>query len=118
MYPLAEFIHQVRSRAIRVVEEMERQGKVAASTFKPLEQLRVPEDFDSLASTMLDDSVRATAARLKAVTDDIVRKRNWSWCLMHPELDEHVMHPSRSMFSSTASVMAWIEKGVRWMMVR
>ena len=111
MYPVAEFVHQCRERAVKVVQEMERNGKVAAASFKPVERLRVPEDYDSLVTMMLDSTVRATASRLKQVTDELVRKRNWFWCLMHPELDEHIMHPSRSMCLPSAWSCGILAKG-------
>lgn len=111
MYPVVEFIHQCGSKCIKVLEAMERHGTVYGGTFKCTEGINVPEDWHQLAAELLDETIRPTSARVRAVADDIIRRRHWSWCLLHPELDDKYMHPSRSMHPSLFAADCYLFTG-------
>ena len=64
-------------------------------TFRPLERLYDPEDYRALAYLLRDESRPANAASLKADVRRLARARNWCWVLLHPELDDTILHPTR-----------------------
>jgi hypothetical protein len=64
-------------------------------TFRPLEQLYDPDDYRQLAYLVRDETRAANAASLKADVRRLVRARTWRWLLLHPDLDDSNLHPSR-----------------------
>lgn len=106
MYPAAEFALQCGEVAVEMVERMEHDGKVGPYTLKPMEPLVVPEDFHRVASQMLQHSTKATAMHLRDVCATVLRERWWTWCLLHPELADTHIHPTRSMLPLFTSFMA------------
>lgn len=97
MYPAAKFVQYCGMDAIEVCREMEKVGKVGAYSLKPLEAVTVPEDWQKIATQLLQPNVKATAARLKDIVTKTLMDRWWQWVLMHPELGPEHIHPSRSM---------------------
>lgn len=99
MQPLAELLKQCRDRAVEVVRKMEKTKRVVPNGFKPLEGFRVPEDYDTLVTKLLamaeDD--RINPDRMRKLAADILRNRWWTWILLHPEMPDDKVHPSRRM---------------------
>ena len=95
----SEFVLQCGQQTISVLERMEKHGKVTGYVLKPLEGLAVPEDWSKVAAQMLMPEHKATASRLRDVASTVIRDRWWVWILLHPDLGENYIHPSRSMFT-------------------
>jgi hypothetical protein len=70
---------------------------VGPGTFKTLERMYVPTDYDELLAEFMRDSAPATAAYFSSLVTKIVRRRNWTWILEHPELKDSDVHPTRRM---------------------
>jgi hypothetical protein len=96
MQPLAQWLVICGDEAAKVVERMESVArKVTPYTFKPLEQVVVPADWQELARAMLDDGAKATAQRLRDQATAVLRRRWWTWILLHPKAPEDDIHPTR-----------------------
>ena len=103
MGPVADMLMMVDDAAdvVKMVEKLEgrmgagRQVTVAPGTFKPLERMYVPEDYDELLAEFMKDGAPATAQYFTQLVGKIVRRRNWTWLLTHPDLKPSDIHPSR-----------------------
>lgn len=98
----AEFVTQCGQQCISVLERLEKQGKITGYSLKALEPLVVPEDWTRVASMMLMEEHKCTVSRLREVATSVIRERWWTWILLHPELTEVYIHPSRSMYPSSS----------------
>lgn len=87
--------------AIKMMETWPHGGsgekKLAVSTFRCLEAMYDAADFQELATSMRDESVKQTSSRLRSECARIVRARWWKWILMHPELKDNQVHAERSV---------------------
>ena len=102
MLPLAGVLLMCGDRALDVVRKLERSGKkVPATAFKIAEGLRVPADFDKVIADLLamaaDDKINPD--RLRKVTMEVLRHRWWTWHLLHPDMPNEYLHPTRRMSS-------------------
>ena len=103
MGPLADMLLLVNDPldVVKMVEKLEgRMGSgrhvvVSPGTFKTLERMYVPEDYEELLVTFDKDSTPATSAAFVQLVNRIVRHRNWTWLLTHPQLEDKDVHPSR-----------------------
>lgn len=103
MLPLANMIIKITDPhdIIPMLEKLEgrmgagRQVTVVPGTFKVLERMYVPADFDRLLAEFMKDSAPATVAFFTATVTKLVKERNWTWLLLHPELQDKDIHPSR-----------------------
>ena len=100
MLVVAEFVNQCDLAAVRVIGDLEDNGKVSGDLFKCMDQLSVLDDWQWVANLMQMPNIGATALRLREVTTSVVRERWWSWVLQHPELSDQHIHHSRSVFFS------------------
>ena len=96
--------------AVRQMERWpsgERDKRLTANTFRPLESLYDPADYRELTTLLRDDTVRQSASRLRAEVTRIVANRHWKWLLLHPGLKDSQIHPERrmSLYSTNDVVM-------------
>ena len=97
MFCAAELVHQCGARAIQLLTEMEAVGKLTGYTFKPLEPLVHPDDWQRVVSMMGSCGTKPTAMKLRECATIVVQERWWSWVLLHPDLGPEDIHPSRSV---------------------
>ena len=108
--PIAELLNHQGSRAIRMIEEMERVApnrKLTGHNFKVLQGISVPEDFHSIVTAMIDSTQKPTTDRLRQVATEIKQARWWEWMLQHPQLTDKYIHPSRSMCPHPSSLIVF-----------
>ena len=111
MYPVTNFIMATRQdglKAVQRVEDVVTSGRHPMSPYswKRLESLRVGEDFKELARKLNDPDLQPTIAVVNQVADGIIRHRWWSWILLHPDMPDSTIHPSRRMFCLSAVSLA------------
>ena len=96
MYSTVRWVIDAGETAVAAVQGLERAGaKVTASGLRSaLDNVVVPADHQELAREMGNEGFKATMVRLRTVSSTIVRRRWWSWHLMHPE-QEAFVHPTR-----------------------
>lgn len=97
MLNLGKWLLHSGHEVVHIVGTMEKgSSQLGPGSFKFLEPLKVPEDFQ-----ILTDAVRnldhLPVQRLKKEAEQIHRRRLWQWLLQHPDIPEHIIHPSRSM---------------------
>ena len=103
MSPLADMLLMVDDRqdVINMLERLEtktgagRPTHIHPGMFKCMERLYDPADYETLLAEFMKEGVAATAAEFQKIVNRIVRRRNWTWLLMHPELTDADVHPSR-----------------------
>ena len=88
---------RLRQRAIDLIAEMEKVDRVTPATYRCLESITVPQDYDVICSHMDPALGRPTAARLRVTTAQVLRDRNWKFVLLHPQLKGTHVHASRRM---------------------
>jgi hypothetical protein len=103
MVPVLDWVLVSGLDAITVVERMEKRssGKVVyvpPSTFKTMESVFCPEDYREITTDLLKDTVHVTASLVRDVISRVVRRRYWSWLLLHPQLSDKDIHTSRRVF--------------------
>jgi hypothetical protein len=91
-----EWLRRARERAVAVVKAMELNSRITLSTFKPLEQMRDPGDFNEVTSLM-EATARPTGQLFKTTVHKVLERRWWHWCLCHPQLGGDKIHESRRM---------------------
>ena len=97
---VADLVLIAGKRAINVMKAMEQGGTViGAGTFRPLETLYDPADFESVLG-QLELVKKPTTAKVKEVVASVAAARWWEWALLHPELGPDRVHPSRSVLRS------------------
>ena len=94
--PLVEWLRRSRERAVAVVKAMEANSRITLSTFKPLEQMRDPSDFNEVTSLM-EATAKPTGQLFKTTVHKVLERRWWQWCLCHPQLAGDKIHESRRM---------------------
>jgi hypothetical protein len=97
--PLAHLLNVCGERVVQMIAMMEKKKKVVPLAFKVTEGLRDPEDYDTLVTKMLAmaENDRINPDRLRHVAQDLLRKRWWHWILLHPQMPDDKVHPSRSV---------------------
>ena len=89
----------VWARAIQLLTEMEAVGKLTGYTFKPLEPLLHPDDWQRVVGMMGMCGTKPTAMKLRECASIVVKERWWSWVLLHPDLGPEDIHRSRSVLA-------------------
>ena len=112
MVPLMDWLLVCGADVISVIERMEKRssGKtvyVSPATFKSMESVFCPEDYREITSELLKDTVHVTASLVKEVISKVVRRRYWSWLLLHPQLTDQDIHPSRRVFTLSSIGMRY-----------
>ena len=105
----AEFVITCGKQGVAVLKRMEESGKISGYTLKPLESITVPEDWIRVAALMEMKEHKATASRLRDVASQVLRDRWWQWVLMHPELKDVYIHPSRRVFPFSPCIVVGCE---------
>ena len=98
--PMCSFVIHLRDRAVKLVEQMEALERVTLFTFRALEQISHPDDYNVVWRNMDPDNGRPTTARFRSIITEAVRNRNFTYILLHPGLAPSHVHPSRRMFLS------------------
>ena len=93
----AKLIIQCGDKGLQLFHEMEQCGRISPSTFRCCETLQVPEDMMQLCQRMDASNGKPTASKLREECSVIAERRWWSWCILHPDLPEQLVHPSRSV---------------------
>lgn len=83
-------------KIVNMLKVMEREAKPVPGSFKVVEQLSHPEDYQKLVNNYMEENKR-TVEKVRWHTERIVRERWWRWTLLHPDLGPDRIHPSRSM---------------------
>ena len=101
--PLLDFMLVCGQDVITIVERLEKRASGAVahippSLFKVLESMYDAADYRQLAEDLLNETVSLTASLVKEIAHRIIRRRYWVWLLLHPELTERDLHPSRRVF--------------------
>ena len=81
-------------KVVRGIEE--RKEKLAATSFRFLEALYVPQDYMDICDKMLGEK-HQTLGKFRDITNEVLQARWWHWNLLHPHNEMSVVHPSRSM---------------------
>ena len=89
---------RLRQRAIDLISEMEKVDRVTPATYRCLESVTVPQDYDVICSHMDPALGRPNAARLRVTTAQVLRDHNRKFVLLHPQLKGTHVHASRRMF--------------------
>ena len=105
MGPLSDMLMLVNDPAdvVKLIEKLEgrmgagRPATVTPGMFKVLERMYVPADYEELMAEFMKDATPSTASCFTALVTKIVRRRNWTWLLTHPELQDKDVHPTRRM---------------------
>ena len=105
MGPLTDMMLLVNdpTDVVKLVEKLEgrmgagRPVAIGPGTFKVLERMYVPDDFEEVLAEFMKDSTPATAATFVATVMRVVKRRNWKWLLEHPELKDSDVHTTRRM---------------------
>ena len=97
---VANFILVNGHRGVALVQKFE--GDMCAreltpGTFRVMEGLHVPEDFQEVCTT-LELQKKLSPGKLREMVNAVQLRRWLSWSLMHPELGADRIHPSRSVF--------------------
>ena len=101
----AGFIMRTGERGIRLIEEMERigEGKITGTTFRVMEGIADPEDYDNVLTDMDPGLGKPTVPRLRQVVQNVLQRRWWTWCLLHPGLTNSHIHATRRVCPSLCS---------------
>ena len=100
MMPIADWLLNAGEDVVECIRNLEKaagKGKVSPHAFKSLEMIYAEEDFQELTLQLKSSAIKATQTRLQSLVKRLVRQRWWSWLLLHPELDDADIHPSRRM---------------------
>ena len=100
MVPVADWCLHAKDEVVKIVARMEvgaggKAVRVAPNTFRCLEGMYVPQDYLDLTRELANEELKLTASRVKELATTIIRRRHWSWVLLHPELTAQDIHPSR-----------------------
>ena len=92
------------AEGLKMIEHMEAGGdRVSGNSFRVMEGIYVPEDY-----TKIVEKVRAgdnvNTSRMREVATEVLTERWWSWVLLHPDLPEDKVHPSRRVFFCLTTV--------------
>jgi hypothetical protein len=110
MGPLADMLANVDDRqdVINMLEKLEepktgagRPTHIHAGMFKCMERLYDATDYETLLAEFMKAGVGSTAQEFSKIVGKIVRRRNWTWLLEHPKLEDKDVHPTRSVFYPT-----------------
>ena len=109
MGPLAHMIIRLSDpkEIIPLLEKLEgrhgagRQVTLTPGTFRSLERMYVPEDFERLLADFMKESSPSTAAYFVSVVHKLVKDRNWTWLLLHPQLTDKQIHTTRRVLCSS-----------------
>ena len=95
----ATVIENVGEPVLRLLDKLEAHGvQLSGGLLRSVfEGLAVPEDQAKVVRQLENRQVKLTASILKETAAQIRDDRMWSWLLMHPQLGEDRVHPSRSM---------------------
>ena len=85
-------------KAVQLMQNMEENDRVLPLTFKAMEAVIDPADYEQIIADMDPELGHPLAAKLKAVTMSVLRRRWWHWLILHPAIKEDRLHPSRSVF--------------------
>ena len=93
----AYLILHTGAEGLTMITHMEGGGdRVTGNSFRILEGIYVPEDYVKIV-----DKVRSgdaiTTARMREIATEVLSERWWTWVLLHPDLPDDKVHPSRSM---------------------
>ena len=69
------------------------------------EGLTVPDDQLEVFRTMMECKHKTTASMLKEVAAKVRERRQWQWLVCHSQMPEERVHPSRSMYPTTATAL-------------
>ena len=98
----AAYLLVTMERGVRMLRSMEEHGcRLSGGVMRVFEPVLVPEDFDRVTGLMDPGLAKPTVARLRSITRDVLTARYWKWVLLHPELPEDMIHPSRRVFAPT-----------------
>ena len=86
-------------RTVKAFENMEHAGVPLSAGFvrSCFEKMVVVDDVNYVLSKMEAAGSRASGKQLKQLCDETVNRRFATWCVMHEDLDDSVIHPTRSM---------------------
>lgn len=96
MNGLAELALRCPTKVVFMLRCMEKDSKPTPGTFRPLEGIADPADFDDFMRSYLAEP-KKTVDKLKFHCENILTDRYWKWLLNHPDLGEERIHPSRSV---------------------
>ena len=120
MVPIAEWCLHCGDDVVRLVERMEKGAggrlvRISPNTFKVLEGMYDPQDFLDFSRELSNEEVKITAARVRQIATSIIRRRHWTWNLLHPDLSAADIHPSRRVHLSLA-VCKWsvVFRSIQW----
>ena len=101
---LANLVLCCGERAIKLLQSIEKTTSVTPNTFRPLEGMIVPGDFEEVLK-LLEQAEKVSPATIKEVAQKVQHQRWISWSLMHSGLDASWVHPSRSVLHA---ILAYI----------
>ena len=96
---VANVIWTVGDKAIEALLRLEAAGVVLkAGTLRAcFEGLVVPSDQTAVFNSVLEYNGKPTASYLKDTAKQVRKARNWCWLILHPDLPDNLVHPSKSM---------------------
>ena len=93
---LANYVLVCGERGLRSLEALEQSMHLSPSTFRALEGLIVPADFEEVMKE-LEKLEKPTPSALREVATRVMSDRWIEWAILHPEIGSELIHPSRSM---------------------
>ena len=93
---LANFVLANGDEAIKVLEQMETTMTIAPSTFRCLEGIIVPADYNRIL-VELQQLKQPTPSGLREIATNTMVDRWLQWTLLHPDIGPDQIHPTRSM---------------------
>ena len=99
MTPTAGVVMLGGDRVVRAFHRLEESGlELTAGLVRGcFEHMVVEEDVHKALGLIEANMGKATGTWLRHVCWKIINDRNWRWCLLHGDLDDTRIHPSRSM---------------------
>ena len=94
---VADFLVNTGKSGLQMIQRLESAGeKLSGNSFRSLEGMYVPQDFNDLVSRMAAEP-KVSVPKMKDTVLDILTARWWEWALTHPAIPESQVHPSRRM---------------------
>ena len=95
--PVGKFVVACGDKALQMLESMEERDRLVPLTFKTLENVTDHSDYKQLLAEMSPELGRPSAAKMKTIIMGLLRRRWWNWLILHPEITDSMVHPSRSV---------------------
>jgi hypothetical protein len=104
MTPTAGLVALAGERVVKAFRRLEEGGlELTPGLIRAcFERLVVEADVHKVLSSIESSTAKPTATALRQLCSDTLDDRMWRWLLLHEDLGEEHIHPSKSMFPPSA----------------